>query len=435
MHDSSGPYQSRLLNAINRARIVWGDRLQRTVRSAQVAAVWGVQVLLYPFYALTQWGRNFSLQLEGFFSPSPPLNLQPADPDTPIQKLLAQVTTGTVWADLDLEAIAPPAQPIRGIASDRTTRSLLLTAHDNSPIALPPAAQQRLDRHIRLELADYAYQNYRRKVQAYRTLIPAALSQDPQIWPPLRRFWAVMRWMQQSPVAIATNLFHENTFFEPPIFPLALPPALTLPPPPSLPSALAKLDPQVVSLETQQATLQARWVDWMKTQTQQEAPSGTLQGLIQSAIAYFFGLQPQPTPLQPPPPPPRQPWLLWEDIPSPSSGFIPSVPRSRSIIDDEMALELYAVEPPHRDPSPLSRLKPPMTSPADDAPAPLRRRESTAAPPDYQPDWLDIPAEPVGYEKHWLEVVLGAFDRLMARVEDAVIGLWRRVRSRLTGGR
>jgi hypothetical protein len=77
-----------------------------------------------------------------------------------------------------------------------------------------------------------------------------------------------------------------------------------------------------------------------------------------------------------------------------------------------------------------------MTSPADDdAPAPLSRSEPKAAPPDYQPDWLDIPSEPVGYEKHWLEGVLRAFDRMMARVEDAVIRLWRRVRSRLTGGR
>jgi hypothetical protein len=387
---------------------------------------------------LTQWGRNFSLQLEGLFNPPQPLNLQPADPDTPIQNLLAQVQQAGFWEDVTIGAIAPPAaEPIRGVASDRTTRTLCLTAADNTPIPLPrPEHQHRLDRQIRLELADYAYQNYRRKVQAYRALIPAALTEDPQIWPPLRRFWAVMRWVQQSPVAIATNLFHENTFFEPPIFPLALPPAAPLPSSPSLPPVLAKLDPKMVTLEAQQAALQARWVDWMRAQTQQEAPPGTLQRSMQGAIAYFFGLQPDPPPLPPQAAPPNQPWLLWEDIPSPSSGFIPAVPRSRSIIDDEMALELYAVEPPHRSPSLLSFLTAPMTSPADDdAPAPLSRSEPKAAPPDYQPDWLDIPSEPVGYEKHWLEGVLRAFDRMMARVEDAVIRLWRRVRSRLTGGR
>ncbi len=61
---SSGPYQSRLFNLLNRYKIRWSDRLTQTVRQIQVAAEWGMQTLLYPIYLMVQMGRSTRQQLE-----------------------------------------------------------------------------------------------------------------------------------------------------------------------------------------------------------------------------------------------------------------------------------------------------------------------------------------------------------------------------------
>lgn len=61
---SSGPYQSRLFNLLNRHRIRWSDRVTQTVRQIKVATEWGVQTLLYPIYLMVQMGRSTRQQLE-----------------------------------------------------------------------------------------------------------------------------------------------------------------------------------------------------------------------------------------------------------------------------------------------------------------------------------------------------------------------------------
>ena len=61
---SSGPYQSRLFNLLNRHRIRWSDRVTQAVRQIQVATEWGVQTLLYPIYLIVQMGRSTRQQLE-----------------------------------------------------------------------------------------------------------------------------------------------------------------------------------------------------------------------------------------------------------------------------------------------------------------------------------------------------------------------------------
>jgi len=61
---SSGPYQSRLFNLLNRYKIRWSDRVTQAVRQIQVATEWGVQTLLYPIYLMVQMGRSTRQQLE-----------------------------------------------------------------------------------------------------------------------------------------------------------------------------------------------------------------------------------------------------------------------------------------------------------------------------------------------------------------------------------
>ncbi len=422
----SGPYQSRLFNAINRQRIRWGDRLGRGLRSAQVAAVWAVQILVYPLYLLTQLGRDLTLRLEAAVTQAEPPSLEPPDCDGPLRRTLATLDDFIEHLPLPVAVIShglpsvimanQESHPtVRGLACDLTDQSLLLTTEDNDSLAvLSPAQQHSLTQYIRLELADYAYQNYRRKIQSYQYLIPARLGEDPQIWPLWRRFWQLMRWVQQSPVATTTNLFGEAGF-GPPLLPVVAP--VNLPPLP-LPVAICEqLDQSAVRLEVRQDQIQRQWLAWVARVSDRPAFPGTAQALLQKAIAYFFGIEgPQTLPAAEPPTI-KQPWLHWEELPALTSGLIATVPRRRSLVDldADMAIELYALNPP---PAPVAPL---MKSP--DPPPTLNR--SPAQTPDHQQDWLDVEAQPTGYERHWLEILLNGFDQIMAKVERGAIAFWR----------
>jgi hypothetical protein len=52
--NSPGRYQSRLFNFINRRTIRGWEQNDRAIRSAQIATIWGVQILLYPLYLLVE---------------------------------------------------------------------------------------------------------------------------------------------------------------------------------------------------------------------------------------------------------------------------------------------------------------------------------------------------------------------------------------------
>lgn len=426
MAHPSGPYQSRLFNTINRQRIRWGDRLGRGLRSAQVAAVWGVQILLYPFYLLTQLGRDLALRLEAAVTQTEPPSLEPPDCDGPLQRTLATldefiehlplpVTVTPHGLPKVITAAEEPHPTVRGIACDFSSQGLVLTTEDNESLAVLSSHQQHsLATKIRLELADYAYQNYRRKIQSYQYLIPARLGEDPQIWPLWRRFWQLMRWVQQSPVATTTNLFGEAGFGPPPLLPVVAP--VNLPPLP-LPVAICEqLDQSAVRLETQQDQLQGQWLDWVDRVSDRPAFPGTAQALVQKAIAYFFGLEAPKTLPETEPRLGKQPWLHWEELPAISTGFVSQVPKRRSLVDldADMAIELYALNPP-------PPVAPPM-NPPDPPPALNRSPRQT---PDHQPDWLDVEAQPTGYDRHWLEILLNGFDQMMAKVERVAIAFWR----------
>lgn len=59
----SSPYQSKLFNFLNRQSQQWRDRATMAARHLQVAAEWGVQILLYPIYLMVQAGRRTGQQL------------------------------------------------------------------------------------------------------------------------------------------------------------------------------------------------------------------------------------------------------------------------------------------------------------------------------------------------------------------------------------
>ncbi|AFZ19950.1 hypothetical protein [Allocoleopsis franciscana] len=269
--DSPGRYQSRFFNFLNRQSVRLSSRVDRAVRQIKVAATWGVQILLYPAYLLTQVslsaGRQLSSEAEAGWPKlkeithkEPEHQETPPEADTPIQRVLREVTTlpfpeisGSVvlQPDLWLEdnsqvsdgqtvdngqlttpsrlEFAPPQtgseqtiaqtrtnevrHEIQGVASLLETRSLVLVTIENQILdILTPQQQQKLASKMSWEVANLWRQ--RRLVQAskLKNAAPRLSSLDqPRVLLPVRLFWKVMAWVQTSPVAIAANLFQEST--------------------------------------------------------------------------------------------------------------------------------------------------------------------------------------------------------------------------------
>jgi hypothetical protein len=115
MPTSSGRYQSQLFNFLVRQSIRIKDKSSQTWRQAKVAAVWSVQILLYPVYVAVQTGRLVGKQLrqtvrqalpqlksaqhsiQRAFQPDPPPELMV---DTPIDRVLQAIQ--------DLALVLPP---------------------------------------------------------------------------------------------------------------------------------------------------------------------------------------------------------------------------------------------------------------------------------------------------------------------------------------
>lgn len=269
--DPSGRYQSRFFNFLNRQSVRLNGRIDRAVRQIKVAATWGVQILLYPAYLLTQVslsaGRQLSSEAEAGWPKLKEITHKeqehqetPPEADSPIQRVLSEVTTlplaelsGSVVFQPDLwvqdnsqasdgqtadngqlttpswlELTPPPSvsdqaiaqtrtsdvrQEIQGVASLLETRSLVLVTVENQILdILTPQQQQRLASKMSWEVADLL--RTRRLVQAskLKNAAPRLSSLDqPRVLLPVRLFWKVMAWVQTSPVAIAANLFQEST--------------------------------------------------------------------------------------------------------------------------------------------------------------------------------------------------------------------------------
>lgn len=250
---SSGRYQSRLFNFLNRQALRLTTQCDRAVRQLKVAAVWGVQIVLYPVYLLVQTGLSAGRQLSNSAQAGWPQlkeftnkGYQKTLPaaDTPIQQVLNEVNTLPLpkvqdivhvqESQLSTQVFCPPgemviaSQPdlsktaqeskgeccvIQGVATLLATRNLVLVTVENQILdILTPQQQKKLSAKISWEVADLL--RHRRlahsleQKQATRRL--DTLDQ-PQVFLPVRLFWYVMAWVQTSPVAIAANLFQEST--------------------------------------------------------------------------------------------------------------------------------------------------------------------------------------------------------------------------------
>ena len=197
----TGPYQSKLFNFINRQVRQWGDRLGTAGRHLRVSIAWGAQAALYPFYLFFQAGRKAGHQFHQSESQSAQSlghgensggSIEKINSDLPIQEVLSE--------EIENINIEDTSITIRGIASLLDTRSLVLVTSENCSLDILSREQQNaLQSSIQQKLSKYA-----------QRLSQAKQEQLPQSRSSLSWLGNLMQWVQQSPVAIATDLFGES---------------------------------------------------------------------------------------------------------------------------------------------------------------------------------------------------------------------------------
>ncbi len=305
----SGPYQSRLFNFLNRQAIAVNDRLGKTVRHLKVAASWGVQVLLYPFYLLVQTARWAEFQLENKFEEIKyqlPINNQESLTETEsittdevISNVLAKVQSSLdgfiikSFKDTNNNSLVKTEQnqtvslvqnvpKIEAIACLLEHKSLVLVAKNNEIIDILTSEQQsKLAQLISWQITKYGIYS-RNKIKKSRSSLPLITINNSHIIAPIRWFWQVMGWMQVSDVARGINLFGElrySSYSEN---------SLNLSRP--TPKIINKLDGKIAYLERQQDRETGQLVNKNhQLIVNQEDNPFQIQVLILAAIDYFFG--------------------------------------------------------------------------------------------------------------------------------------------------
>ncbi len=189
---SSSRYQSRLLNFVHLQSRRLTQQWDHTYRHLQVATKWGVELLLYPVYRLLNPTESAAKTLAGQ-APQPRLKLQPvtsSTADTPIQKVLEAVKSlpddsytveppkpstsvrvlvfvlSTIFrhspsqpSSISEESpanIQPYVSVMRGIATNLDSRNLVLVTEDNEILdILTPQQQAKLADIIIDEVGNY----------------------------------------------------------------------------------------------------------------------------------------------------------------------------------------------------------------------------------------------------------------------------------------
>lgn len=270
----SGRYQSKVFNFLSRQSLRLRDRSAQTWRQAKIAAVWGVQILLYPIYVGFQTARLAEKQLRQAIRQLPLLltaqsstqsSTQPdaqlgsestaALSDAPIRATLQALSLlevrpsalpehGLLEHALPEHALPEHALPeqlnaelthsiqqslqtnaaevlvitesltatlqIQGLASMLGTGQLVLVTTQNQILDILTSDQQT---QIKQRLI-WEMASYHRQQRRFK---PPSFSTylplpkpQPNALPPIRAFRALMAWMQLGAVAVSADLFQES---------------------------------------------------------------------------------------------------------------------------------------------------------------------------------------------------------------------------------
>jgi hypothetical protein len=477
-----GRYQSQLLNFLNRQSQRLRDRGGIFLRQIKLAALWGGQLALYPIYALFQASRMATRQLRSKFQQAlhalRPAQAVPAD--LSIQRLLDALTPAAgEWVPLPKRLVIGAQPPqltplttdhrIQAIASSRETRQLLLVTDTQATLdILTDAQQQQIQARIVWELATYwklwrQWQEYRAARQLVsdptggpqlamplaRQVLTAqaglAIHDRPQLAAPVRLFYQLMAWVQQSALANRINLFHEIELIPHPQTDWFQPHFGQLP-----------TDALIVSYGVAP-------FDW-QAGAQTLPQTNPIGRLIQAAIHYFFGRTPPTLRATDPRPAIADPWespldvvavncaattliavnpatslattAVWQIEPCVESHILPhsQPPQALLPVQQGRALKRQLGSLVQQT---IGKLTDQETTPATTAtqPTSLTGQNVTGGADltwnsvftnDLTTSLIDTVATPIGYVKHPLEQLLGWLDQGILWLERHIAQLWQR---------
>lgn len=443
---SAGPYKSKLFNFLNRQSIQWNTRLVQTARRLKITVEWGTQIAAYPLYLLVQTSRVATRQLVASMAK------KQGEPEAIAAEAANQSSTDITTEILALNAPESQPQPLQGIACDLVTKDILFIDIQNESIQ-PDQSQESLKKQISLHLADVNYQKRQQELAAIPPapprILPPVQPQKPKIIAPVRWLLQGISWLEQSPVAIAIDLFGESTWRTAVIPPEIYSPKL-LPPLP--------LEPILNPLDNRVAALEQRLLSPQPIPKLPELPP--LQRLFQQVLHRFSPPKPPESTVPVAATPPASPWLKWTDL------FLDKLPlqKPQTTEADEPETLLTLAIPPTPLPLPVvaeslitnalqqpaeivARRSPeseaitpfiPETSgelvaklvPEENAPTQDLATVTTDPPPEIeaQPQWIETEALSTGYDQHFLERILKGIDQLMAWVENTFSKIWSKLR-------
>jgi hypothetical protein len=472
------PYQSRLLTFLSRQTQRVKDQTGLFWRTVKVATLWGLQIALYPIYALVQasrWvgrqmgqaARQAIAQLTGQDT-SIGDHSRPLAIDQPITNLLTAIwqaqaihnpglpaapklsdrrSAVLALTQLDLKG-QDPRSVIQGIASLLGSHRLVLVTADNQPWDILTADQQRyLHQRIIFEMALY-WRHWRSRklsgpsVQAGDRGLASGggglVRFQSALTTPLHLFWQLIIWLQNGTVARRINWFGETDRWGEPA-------AIgTSSVEPRLIAALRGGEPFSLNRALGMNLDSAFWLGLPRLHE--------ISDLIQAAIRYFFGDRGIH----------RISHTRTEILPGQTPGTIADLPAGMDFpqaigqsftqwIRSFLARGTTAIVPP--------RLAPDLTHPdsgstlADVAwqrmdssslaiavvdwivqPEGLNTAVAKGSTGDrwgqsagWEAEYLEAEVTEMGYEQSWFEQFLQGCDRVLLWLEQAAIGLWQRV--------
>ncbi len=396
-----GPYQSKLFNFLNRQSIQWGNRLTQAARRLKITVEWGSQIAFYPLYLLVQTSRVAVRQIAATQTERKRLTLAEAAAQTPDFPPSTAKSDGTTQP------------PLQGIACDLTTQDILFVDQDNHTVK-PHQSQTELQRQISFHLGSVNYQKRQEHLASHTPnprILPPVHGHNPRLLAPVRWLMQGLSWLEQSPVAIAIDLFGESHWHTAVVPPEIYSPQL-LPPLPLAP-VLKPLDQRLAQLE--QRVL---------------APTVPAEALppLQRFFRNWFKVQPATSTITAPDPVVTpKPWLTWADL-------FQAKTKSAEAIDP---VNLDSPQAPLTPLPPLvTTLNQPISSPEPGAIATVEAQTQSLTRPDVppssteieaKPEWIETEALSVGYEQHFLERLLKALDHLLAWVEHTASQLFKKL--------
>lgn len=462
---SSGRYQSRLLNFVHLQSRRLTQKWDHSFRHLQVATQWGVELLLYPLYRLLNPTAPPPKTLESKAAP-PRLQLQPQTPpavDTPIQEVLAAVKNlssksepapvnfwGFVRSKLLRHPPTPPSQSqplatadnspeniqrylpvMRGIATNLVSRNLVLVTADNEILdILTPQQQVKLTARIIAEVGNY----WHSWQLAYN---------QPQ-YKLLGKFNQILAQITGK-IAVILPVLPESTS---PDFP-------------NTDKLISSLDASMAKWET--STLipvqqrSQKIIQGLQTQlnifvygreqvatinNDLETHKLNIPALIAAAMNYFFGIS-------------KSQQIEQQDIQQQLHSRFPSLSdseelqnqnigrkswlsftdlfgSSQNVTNKSVVSSQQSKNKPQGKSTSLqkSQSRRHITAKKNESQGLTENPNSRQV--DFQPDWIDVEATFVGYDKHPLEQMLQWLDRILLWIEQLIInvfyffqGFWR----------